>query len=173
MALNDLWKKFIRDDEPADNDEDASYYRPRKKDAAPSLVDEPDDDAFRAPKTRTGASRMATANDYDDLIDLEDDSYNNTVSKPRFKRVMATDLKSAEHAIDLVLRKYVVLINTEEVADAKLVPFRCYIAGAVQALNAHITPLDDENVFVSIEPFDATPYLPAQDESEELEDDLI
>jgi|GEM_PF-2529150 len=174
MALNDLWKKFIKDDE-SESDESATYYRPRKKATAPSLVDEPDDDAFRAPKTRTGASRVATSNDYDDLSDEVDDVYDDgaSASKPRFKRVMATDLKSAEHAIDLVLRKYVVLVNTEGVSDAKLVPFRCYIAGAVQALGAHITPLDDENVFVSIEPFDATPYLPAQDETEELEDDFI
>ena len=174
MALNDLWKKFIKDDEVED-DESATYYRPHKKNEAPSLVDEPDDDAFRAPKTRTGSTRMATANDYDDLSDDIDEVYADSAStsKPRFKRVMATDLKSAEHAIDLVCRKYVVLVNTEEVADAKLIPFRCYIAGAVQALNAHITPLDDENVFVSIEPFDATPYLPAQNETEELEDDFI
>ena len=173
MALNDLWKKFIKDEE-ADNEENATYYRPHKKNAAPSLVDEPDDDAFRAPKTRTGASRVATANDYDDLSDDINDVYEDSasVSKPRFKRVMATDLKSAEHAIDLVLRKYVVLINTEGVTDAKLVPFRCYIAGAVQALGAHITPLDDENVFVSIEPFDATPYLP-HDEQDDLQEQQL
>jgi hypothetical protein len=167
MALNDLWKKFIRDEETED---EADYYRPRKKAAAPSLIDEPDDDAFRAPKTRTGASRMARANDFDDILD--DDSYT-AASAPRFKRVMATNLNSAKHAIDLVCQKYIVLINTEGVADDALVPFRCYVAGAVQALNAHINPLDDENVFVSIEPFDITPYLPAQDDLAEQEDDLI
>ncbi len=172
MALNDLWKKFIRDDEVVDGDDD-TYYRPRQKNNVPSLVDEPDDDTFRAPKTRTSASRMPTANDYDALLDDEDDSYAAPASKPRFKRVMATDLKSAEHIIDLVCRKFIVLVNTEGVTEGKLVPFRCYIAGAVQALNAHITPLDDENVFISIEPFDATPYLPAQDETAEQADDLI
>ena len=172
MALNDFIKKLIKEEE---EDESATYYRPRKKNEAPSLVDEPDDDAFRAPKTRTGASRVAAANDYDDLSDDINDVYADSasVSKPRFKKVMATDLKAAEHAIDLVMRKYVVLVNTEGVADAKLVPFRCYIAGAVQALGAHITPLDDENVFVSIEPFDATPYLPTQDDTAEQQDDLI
>ena len=72
MALNDLWKKFIRD-EDADMEDEGDYYRPRKKMTAPSLIDEPDDDAFRAPKTRTGASRMARANDYDDIMD--DDAY--------------------------------------------------------------------------------------------------
>lgn len=169
MALNDLWKKFIKD-EDADMEDEADYYRPRKKAAAPSLIDEPDDDAFRAPKTRTGASRMARANDYDDILD--DDSYT-APSAPRFKRVMATNLNSAKHAIDLVCQKYIVLINTEGVADETLVPFRCYIAGAAQALGAHINPLDDENVFVSIEPFDITPYLPAQDDLAEQEDDLI
>ena len=170
MALNDLWKKFIRDD-AADMDDDADYYRPRKKNTPPSLVDEPDDDAFRSTKTRLGASRLARANDYDDMLD-EDDDYGAPVS-PRFKRVMATGIKSAEHAIDLVCQKYVVLINTEQVSDAVLVPFRCYIAGAAQALGAHINPLDDENVFVSIEPFDITPYLPAEDDMAEQDDDLI
>ena len=169
MALNDLWKKFIRD-EDADMEDEGDYYRPRKKMTAPSLIDEPDDDAFRAPKTRTGASRMARANDFDDILD--DDTYT-APAAPRFKRVMATGINSAKHAIDLVCQKYVVLVNTEGVADDALVPFRCYIAGAVQALNAHINPLDDENVFVSIEPFDITPYLPAQDDLAEQEDDLI
>jgi hypothetical protein len=173
MALNDLWKKFIRDDEVVDGD-DAAYYRPRQKTGAPTLVDEPDDDTFRTPKMRTAATRMPTANnDYDALLDDEDDTYAAPASKPRFKRVIATDLKSAEHVIDLVCSKFIVLVNTEDMADSKLVPFRCYIAGAVQALGAHITPLDDENVFISIEPFDATPYLPAQDETAEQADDLI
>lgn len=172
MALNDLWKKFIRDDEVVDGDDD-TYYRPRQKTGAPTLVDEPDDDAFRAPKAKASSPRLQKANNYDDLLDDEDDTYAAPASKPRFKRVMATDLKSAEHAIDLVCRKFIVLVNTEGVADSKLVPFRCYIAGAVQALKAHITPLDDENVFISIDPFDATPYLPAQDDTAEQEDDLI
>ena len=172
MALNDLWKKFIRDDEIVDGD-DATYYRPRQKMGTPSLVDEPDDDAFRAPKMRTAATRVPTANDFDTLLDEEDDAYAAPASKPRFKRVLATDLKSAEHAIDLVCSKFIVLLNTEGLSDSKLVPFRCYIAGAVQALNAHITPLDDDNVFISIEPFDATPYLPTQDDTAEQEDDLI
>ena len=172
MALNDLWKKFISDN--GESEDESSYYRPRQKmGSTPSLVDEPDDDAFRAPKTRTAPSRAPIANDYDALLDDEDDAYAAPASKPRFKRVVATDLKSAEHASDLVCQKFIVLINTESMSDAKLVPFRCYIAGAVQALKAHITPLDDENVFVSIEPFDATPYLPAQDDTAEQQDDLI
>lgn len=171
MALNDLWKKFIRDDEPTE-DEDASYYRPHKKNEAPSLIDEPDDDAFRAPKMRTGAVRMANDNDYDDLID-EEPAFGQAPAKPRFKRVMVTNIKTAEHAVDLVVSKYVVLVNTEQASDDMLLPVRCYMAGAIRALGAHITPLDDENSFISIEPFDATPYLPAQDEAGETEEDLI
>ena len=171
MALNDLWKKFIRDDEPTE-DEDASYYRPHKKNEAPSLIDEPDDDAFRAPKMRTGAVRMANDNDYDDLID-EEPAFGQAPAKPRFKRVMVTNIKTAEHAVDLVVSKYVVLVNTEQASDDMLLPVRCYMAGAIRALGAHITALDDENAFVSIAPFDATPYLPAQDETNETEQDLI
>ena len=171
MALNDLWKKFISDTDAGEDE--GSYYRPRQKMGTPSLVDEPDDDAFRAPKTRTAPSRMPVANDFDALLDDEDDGYAAPASKPRFKRVVATDLKSAEHIIDLVCQKFIVLVNTEGVADDALVAFRCYIAGAAQALKAHINPLDDENVFVSIEPFDITPYLPAQDDLAEQEDDLI
>lgn len=172
MALNDLWKKFISDN--GDTDEDANaYYRPRQKMGSQSLVDEPDDDAFRAPKMRTSASRIPTANDYDDMLGDDDDAYTAPASKPRFKRVVATDLKSAERAVELICQNFIVLINTESMTQAKLIPFRCYIAGAVQALGAHITPLDDDNVFVSVEPFDATPYLPTQDDTAEQQGDLI
>jgi hypothetical protein len=171
MALNDLWKKFIRDEQPAE-DENSSYYRPRKKAEAPSLVDEPDDDAFHAPKTRVGAVRMAEGNDYNDLID-EEPAFGQAPAKPRFKRVMVSNIKSAEHAVDLVVQNYIVLVNTEQATDEMLVAVRCYIAGAIRALGAHITALDDENAFVSIAPFDATPYLPAQDETNETEQDLI
>ncbi len=168
MALSELWKKFIRDEEPADDD--ASYYRPRKKANAPSLIDDPDDDTFRARGKRVGASRAAQANDYDDELSY-DDGYE-PVGKPRFKKVTATGIKSAEHVVDLVLEKFVVLVNTRNVPDTSLSAFRCYIAGAVRALGAHITPLDDENVFVSIAPFDASPYMPADDTAAQ-DDDLI
>jgi len=172
MALNDLWKKFISENDDG-GEEESSYYRPRQKAGTPTLVDEPDDDIFRSPKAKTTGPRLTKANDYDTMLDDEDDTYVAPASKPRFKRVIATDLKSAEHAVDLIRSKFIVLINTEGLTNAKLVPFRCYIAGAVQALNAHITPLDDDNVFVSVEPFDATPYLPTQDDTAEQEDDLI
>ncbi len=171
MAFNDLWKKFIRDEEvDTDMEDSARFYTPRKKATTASLVDEPDDDIFAAsPKTRN-TGRMT--DDYDDLGEEDPDE---SLGKPRFKRVTATGIKSAEHAVDLVKRKYIVLVNTEGVSDETLVGFRCYLAGAIRALDAHITPLDDENVFISIEPFDATPYLPhdEQDEMEEQEDDLI
>lgn len=168
MAFNDFWKKFIRDEEN-ENDDDVVYYRPRKKAEPATMVDEPDDDMFRSPKA-PAAPRMM--DDYDDLGEEDPDE---TLGKPRFKRVAATGIKSAEHAVDLVKRKFVVLVNTEDVSDEALTAFRCYLAGAVRALDAHVTPLDDENVFVSIEPFDATPYLPhdEQDNYEEQEDDLI
>ena len=169
MSLNDLWKKFIRDEDENMDGEDAVYYRPRKRAEAATLVDEPDDDMFRTPKSRVAAR---VADSYDDL---GEEDFDDSTGKPRFKRVTATGIKSAEHAVDLICRKYVVLVNTEEVSDEALTPFRCYLAGAVRALDAHVTPLDDENVFISIEPFDATPYLPhdEQDTLEEQEDDLI
>lgn len=166
MSLNDLWKKFIRDEDEME-DEETVYYRPRKKQEAATLIDEPDDDMFRSPKG--GAARLVE--DYDEFGDELDDS----TGKPRFKRVAATGIKSAEHAVDLICRKYVVLVNTEQVPDEALTPVRCYLAGAIRALGAHITPLDDENSFISIEPFDATPYLPhdEQDDLQEQQDDLI
>ena len=169
MGLNDFWKKFIRDEEP-EGDDDVVYYRPRKKAEPATMVDEPDDDMFRSP-VAPAATRIV--DEYDDLG--EEDPDEAPVGKPRFKRVAATGIKSAEHAVDLVKRKFVVLVNTEEVADDVLTAFRCYLAGAVRALDAHVTPLDDENVFVSIEPFDASPYLPhdEQEAYEEQEDDLI
>ena len=169
MALNDLWKKFIRDEDEGADEAD-SIYRPRKRAEAPSLVDEPDDDMMSPRPART--SRTMSDYDADELgiADPDEDA-----SKPRFKRVMATGIKSAEHAVDLVCRKFVVLVNTEQVEDEALTPVRCYLAGAIHALGAHITPLDDENFFVSIEPFDASPYLPNDEEEvyEEQEEDLI
>jgi hypothetical protein len=170
MTLNEIWKKFIRDEEnDNDTDDTASYYKPRKRAVPATLVDEPDDDIFSSSASRT-IGRMS--DEYDDLDDTDPDE---GAGKPRFKRVAATGIKSAEHAVDLMCRKYVVLVNTDEVPDEALTPVRCYLAGAIRALDAHITALDDENVFISIEPFDATPYLPRdeQDEMEEQEDDLI
>ena len=170
MSLNDLWKKFIRDEEAdADTDDTATYYKPRKRAVPATLYDEPDDDAF---STQAPRRAVRLTDDYDDLDDTDPDE---GAGKPRFKRVAATGIKSAEHAVDLMCHKYVVLVNTEQVPDEALVPVRCYLAGAIRALDAHITALDDENVFISIEPFDATPYLPRdeQDVLEEQEDDLI
>jgi hypothetical protein len=170
MTLNEIWKKFIRDEEnDNDTDDTASYYKPRKRAVPATLVDEPDDDIFSSPASRT-VGRMS--DEYDDLDDTDPDE---GAGKPRFKRVAATGIKSAEHAVDLMCRKYVVLVNTDEVPDEALSPVHCYLAGAIRALDSHITALDDENVFISIEPFDATPYLPRdeQDEMEEQEDDLI
>jgi hypothetical protein len=173
MAINDIWKKFVREDETAeDTDDGANYYVPRKKAEPASLIDEPDDDLFAAPTKTAGRPAARVADDYDDLGEDDPDE---PAGKPRFKRVAATGIKSAEHAVDLMCRKYVVLVHTDEVPDEALTPVRCYLAGAIRALDAHITALDDENVFISIEPFDATPYLPRdeQDEMEEQEDDLI
>ena len=170
MSLNDLWKKFIRDEETeVDADETVNYYKPRKRAMPATLVDDPDDDIFSSSASRNA---KGLTDDYDDLDDTDPDE---GAGKPRFKRVAATGIKSAEHAGDLMCRKFVVLVNTEQVPDEVLAPFRCYLAGAIRALDAHITALDDENVFISIEPFDATPYLPhdEQDDLEEQEDDLI
>ena len=178
MAINDIWKKFVREDEAVeDTDDSDNYYVPRKKAESATLIDEPDDDLFAAPAAkpvtpRPAARPAAVNNDYDDFGEDDPDE---PAGKPRFKRVAATGIKSAEHAVDLIRSKFVVLINTEAVPDEAMVNVQCYLAGAIRALDANITPLDESNYFVSIAPFDASPYLP-HDESaalEEQEDDLI
>ncbi|MBO5898091.1 MAG: hypothetical protein J6R04_03675 [Clostridia bacterium] len=173
MAINDIWKKFVREDETAeDTDDGANYYVPRKKAEPASLIDEPDDDLFTVPAKTASRPAARAADDYDDLGEDDPDE---PAGKPRFKRVAATGIKSAEHAVDLICRKYVVLINTSSVPKEALVNVQCYLAGAIRALDAHITPLDESNYFVSIESFDASPYLPheEQDVLDEQEGDLI
>ena len=71
MALNDLWKKFISENDDG-GEEESSYYRPRQKAGTPTLVDEPDDDIFRSPKAKTTGPRLTKANDYDTMLDDED-----------------------------------------------------------------------------------------------------
>ncbi len=172
MAISDILKKFVRADETTEEDDGARYYRPRQKAAPATLVDEPDDDMFVGAPQRT-ATRNARVND--DYDDLEGDDPDEIIGKPRFKRVLATGVKSVEQAVDLVKRKYVVLINVDAVSADSLVNVQFYLAGAIHALEAHVTPLDETNYFVSIEPFDASPYLPhdEQDLLEEQEGDLI
>lgn len=177
MAINDIWKKFVREEETAEEiDDDASYYVPRKKAEPATLVDEPDDDLFALPsKSAPRPAARPTAPVNDDYDDLGEDDPDEPAGKPRFKRVAATGIKSAEHAVDLIRSKFVVLINTDAVPAEAMVNVQCYLAGAIRALNANITPLDESNYFVSIEPFDASPYLPhdENDALEEQEDDLI
>lgn len=163
MALNDLWKKIIRDGGMSDLDEDeGEIYRPNRRPSQNSAtVEEPEDfHLFRRP--RAAAPMQPVTEDFRE--ELPEDEL---IARPKFKRVNATGMKSAEQIVDLVCQRYIVLVSTEQVSDEALTPFRCYLAGAVRALKGHISPIDDENVFVSIEKFDVTPYLP-QEEEEEL-----
>ena len=171
MAITDILKKIVRTEDTIEED-GANYYRPRQKAAPATIIDEPDDDLFTAAKKTSARAAVRAADDYDDL---DGDDPDELIGKPRFKRVMATGVKSAEHAVDLALRKYVVLVNVDSVPADALANVQFYLAGAIHALDAHVTPLDDTNYFISLEPFDASPYLPhdEQDSLEEQEDDLI
>ena len=172
MAITDIWKKFIRPEDAIDEEDGTTYYRPRQKTAPATIIDEPDDDdLFTAAKKTSARAAAQVSDDYD----LDGEDPDESIGKPRFKRVAVKGVKSAEHAVDLVLRKFVVLVNVDEVPADKLTNVQFYLAGAIHALDAHITPLDDTNYFVSIEPFDATPYLPhdEQDLLDEQDGDLI
>lgn len=163
MASNSFWKKFIRNISGVENEDDeAEYYHPPKAGEKDS-VEEPEEKLFRrGPQAEPSRTKTEEPEDF-----LEDEIPS---KQPKFKRVVATGLKSAEHVVDLAMEKYVVLVNTENVKEEVLPGFRCYLAGAVRAMKGHIQPIDDENVFISREEFDVTPFLPKE---ENEEDDLI
>lgn len=172
MALNDLWRKFIRDNDDDEFGESVQLYQPNRKPAAAPAVDEPDNDFFTSTSSTTARRPQGRPTDDYDELDEEDPD---TVAAPRIKQISATGLGSADRVVELIKRNFVVLVNTENVPDELLTNFQCYLAGAIRALDATTTPIDDFNVFISIVPFDATPFLPndEQDELEEQEDDLI
>ncbi|MBQ7338189.1 MAG: cell division protein SepF [Clostridia bacterium] len=79
--------------------------------------------------------------------------------KPRFKKVGATRIQSGEQIISLAKEGYVVVVDTSAMAPAVLPKLRYYLAGAMYALDAHISPVD-ENVFIfSIEEFDVKAFV--------------
>ena len=54
---------------------------------------------------------------------------------------------------------YIVVVDTSAVEASALLKLRCYLAGAMYALNAHIVPVDG-NVFVfSVEEFDVQEFI--------------
>ena len=79
--------------------------------------------------------------------------------KPRFKKVSAVRIQSGEQIVSLAKEGYVVVVDTSAMAPATLPKLRYYLAGAMYALNAHITPVD-ENIFIfSIEEFDIKAFV--------------
>lgn len=158
MGLSDFFKKFVRDDLDGDDEADTIYH-PFGRNHRSGVASEEEPEEQKPQMVRRPAAPTP---------DEEDEPAETT----RCKRVAATGIKSAEHAVDLLCRRYVVLVNTEAVKDETLPVFRAYLAGAVRAVHGHINPIDDENVFISIEDFDVTPYLPREG-SEETEEDLI
>ena len=80
-------------------------------------------------------------------------------SKPRFKKVSATRIQSGEQIVSLAKEGYIVVVDTASMAPAALPKLRYYLAGAMYALGAHITPVD-ENVFIfSMEEFDIKAFV--------------
>lgn len=79
--------------------------------------------------------------------------------KPRFKKVSAVRIQSGEQIVSLAKEGYIVVVDTSAMAPAILPKLRYYLAGAMFAMNAHITPVD-ENVFVfSVEEFDIKAFV--------------
>ena len=79
--------------------------------------------------------------------------------KPRFKKVSAVRIQSGEQIVSLAKEGYIVVVDTSAMAPAILPKLRYYLAGAMFAMSAHITPVD-ENVFVfSVEEFDIKAFV--------------
>lgn len=79
--------------------------------------------------------------------------------KTYFKKVSATRIQSGEQIVALAKEGYVVVVDTSAIAPAVLPKLRYYLAGAMFALDAHITPVD-ENIFIfSIEEFDIKAFV--------------
>ncbi len=159
MGLSDFFKKFVRDD--LEDDEADTIYHPFGRNNRSGAAEEEEPEEQKPQMVRRSATPAPAAEEPEE-----------TENVTRCKRVVATGIKSAEHAVDLLCRRYVVLVNTEAVKDEVLSAFYAYLAGAVRAVHGHINPIDDDNVFISIEDFDVTPYLPRED-AEETEEDLI
>ncbi len=79
--------------------------------------------------------------------------------KLRFKKVSATRFQSGEQIVSLAKEGYVVVVDTSAVESSALLKLRCYLAGAMYALNAHITPVDGNLFVFSIEEFDLQAFV--------------
>jgi FtsZ-interacting cell division protein YlmF len=79
--------------------------------------------------------------------------------KPRFKKVSATRFQAGEQIVALAKEGYIVVVDTSAVEASALLKLRCYLAGAMYALNAHITPVDGNMFVFSIEEFDVQAFV--------------
>ena len=79
--------------------------------------------------------------------------------KPRFKKVSATRFQAGEQIVALAKEGYIVVVDTSAVEASALLKLRCYLAGAMYALNAHITPVDGNMFVFSVEEFDVQAFV--------------
>ena len=158
MGLKDFLKKVIDvyDDDTmaADGYDDDTVYTP-KSNADDELAEAPA--PARPVPARPAAAPEAPAAEEAPAapvqIEVEEPK------KPRFKKLIATRLKSAEQAITLAKEGNIVIVDTTAVAPNVLANMQFYLAGAVYALGAHIYPLQ-ENLFIfSIEEFDVAAFM--------------
>jgi FtsZ-interacting cell division protein YlmF len=161
MGLKDLLKKVIDvyDDDTmaADGFDDDTVYTP-KANADDELADAPVRPAPARPAAAPAAPTTESAVEEPApvapvQVEVE------APKKPRFKKLIATRLKSAEQAIALAKEGFIVVVDATALAPNVLENMQYYLAGAVYALGAHIYPVQ-ENIFVfSIEEFDAEAFM--------------
>ena len=163
MGLKDFLKKVIDvyDDDTmaADGFDDDAVYTP-KANADDELADAPTPvrpaparpaAAPAAPKAEPAAAEPAPAAPVQ--VEVE------APKKYRFKRLIATRLKSAEQSINLAKDGCIVIVDTTALAPAVLENMQYYLAGAVYALGAHIYPVQENMFIFSIEEFDVEAYM--------------
>ena len=152
MSIKNLFQKILdgyEDTVSADDFDDEPVYTPK------SGNDEKLVDASRSSIRPVRATPKAAA----PAAPVEEKAAPAEEKKPRFKKVSATRFQSGEQIVSLAKQGYIVVVDTSAVEASALLKLRCYLAGAMYALNAHIVPVDG-NVFVfSVEEFDVQEFV--------------
>ena len=153
MSIKTLFQKILdgyEDPIPADDLDDEPIYTPKSGN---------DDELVDVNKNGVKPVRRSAQPKVAPVVADEDTVIVPAPQKPRFKKVTATRLQSGEQIVALAKDGNIVVADTSAMDDAALTKLRCYLAGAVFALDAHITPVDDDTFIFSLEEFDPEAFV--------------
>jgi FtsZ-interacting cell division protein YlmF len=154
MNIKSLFQKILdgyEDTVPSDDFDDEPIYTP--KNGADDEVVEMNRSGVR-PVRRPAKAQPAAQPVADDEAEVSVKE-----NKPRFKKVTPVRIQSGEQIVSLAKEGYVVVVDTSSLAPAMQPKLRYYLAGAMFALNAHITPVDESVFIFSVEEFDIQAFV--------------